>query len=493
MAIMPWFILGTAALLLSPQSLPVVSAAQGGGDAAAIPSRLPATRLVDGASSSSRAGRFPSREERVKLYMGNWYVPPCDDYADGRALYEPDRDDGGWPVYHIQEAVGLIDNSISDNPSNSNSNNNTVYYTMECAIEPDKAFVLDRATALDCAERQGGGDPRFADRVQFRSNMYMYCLDVAQSLLPALDHVVHWGDHPREDGDNNNAETAMPPVILQFGDLNHSHVYQLINLPHFKKYRIAATPQELERVTADSIGCYDRPRDPLKDDAALQPIVWKLATRRHYGLAHQVVVKDRPWEEKLDMAIFRGQLTGSRDGFDKELSDMENCWNLRRCRLVYSHANSTLVNARLTNTRGRLPDVLNGVNLTTSSVTVRHLLRYKGIVMLEGNDVASGLKWALLSDSVVLMPTPQHTSWAMEELLRPWVHYVPLNDDDAAADVEEKMQWILDHEEDARRIAAAATLWMQDLVFHPDAAEDDRWIQEEMVRRYRRHFARWRA
>ncbi len=41
--------------------------------------------------------------------------------------------------------------------------------------------------------------------------------------------------------------------------------------------------------------------------------------------------------------------------------------------------------------------------------------------MLEGNDVASGLKWALLSQSVVMMPPPQHTSWAMEELLQPWV------------------------------------------------------------------------
>jgi hypothetical protein len=31
-------------------------------------------------------------------------------------------------------------------------------------------------------------------------------------------------------------------------------------------------------------------------------------------------------------------------------------------------------------------------------------------------------------------------------------------------------------------------LWMQDLVYHPDAVEDDRWIQEEMIRRYQMHF-----
>jgi len=444
--------------------------------AVAIPSELPEIRALD----RPRAERFPTREERVQLYMSNWYLPPCEGYSEGRvSFYEllpaaaaagnPESDEEEWPAYHLQEAADIA---------------NHTSYTMETSIEPDTAFVLDRATLLDCAVRSGN-DPRLKDRVQFRSNMYMYCLDVAQTFLPALDHV-QW---EVERDNSETTTTVLPPAILQFGDLKHSHVYQLISLPHFKKFRIAASPEELERVTtitANKNECYDRPRDLLKEDSVLQPIIWKLATRRHYGLVPQVIVKDRPWDQKKDMAVFRGQLTGSRDGFDKHRSPVENCLNLRRCRLVYNHANSTLVNARLTDTRGRLPDVLNGVTLTTSSVTMRHLLRYKGIVMLEGNDVASGLKWALLSDSVVLMPLPKHTSWVMEELLQPWVHYVPLNEE--ATDVERKMQWILDHQDVARRIAAAATLWMQDLVFHPDAADDDRWIQEEMVRRYSRHF-----
>lgn len=50
------------------------------------------------------------------------------------------------------------------------------------------------------------------------------------------------------------------------------------------------------------------------------------------------------------------------------------------------------------------------------------------------------------------------------------------------------MQWVVDNDEAAQRIAERATLWMEDLVFHPDAEEDDRLIQEEIVRRYRAHF-----
>jgi hypothetical protein len=74
----------------------------------------------------------------------------------------------------------------------------------------------------------------------------------------------------------------------------------------------------------------------------------------------------------------------------------------------------------------------------------------------------------------------------MEERLEPWVHYVPIND--RATDVEEKMQWIIDHDEEAQRIAQRASVWMEDLVFHPDAARDDRLVKEEMLKRYRAHF-----
>jgi hypothetical protein len=313
----------------------------------------------------------------------------------------------------------------------------------------------------------------------------MYCEDVVRLLLPANDHIT-WENAQYDD--NSALSNDHPPIMMQFGDLPHSHDYRFVSFPHFKKFRQAATPEELSNVVNEDSTrrtCCDHIRRRLKPDAPFQPIVWKLASHRHYGLLDQVAIKDKSWDEKKNMAVFRGQLTGSL-GYDKKASPLSNCLKLSRCRLVYNHGNSTLVNALLTSTRGRLPDSINGVKLTTSSVTVRHLLRYKGIVMLEGNDVASGLKWALLSNSVVLMPIPKHTSWAMEELLIPWLHYVPLNDE--ATDVEGKMQWILDHESDAKRISYAATLWMQDLVFHPDAAEDDRWIQEEMLRRYQMHF-----
>jgi hypothetical protein len=280
-----------------------------------------------------------------------------------------------------------------------------------------------------------------------------------------------------------------------------------MNSPLIKKFRSATTPAELRRTTtagsvhtqtlpdADQVPSSPRPSclevrskmTTAHNLPSLEPVVWKLSSKRHYGLLDSVWKSDIPWGQKKDMAVFRGQLTGSVDGYDRTLTAEQNCLALRRCRLVLRHAGSDLVDALLTSTKGRVHDQVGGVPLTSKRASLDYLLQYKGIIMLEGNDVASGLKWALLSQSVVLMPVPRHTSWAMEELLEPWVHYVPLNAD--ATDVEHKMRWILENDDHARRIARRGSLWMQDLVFHPESHEDDRIVQEEMLRRYMAHFA----
>jgi Glycosyl transferase family 90 len=101
-------------------------------------------------------------------------------------------------------------------------------------------------------------------------------------------------------------------------------------------------------------------------------------------------------------------------------------------------------------------------------------------------DAGTGLKWALFSNSVVMMTPPKYTSWAMEELLEPWVHYIPLNED--LSDVAEKMKWVLDNDVSAQDISHRGALWIRDLVLHPDALKDDLEITEKIAKRYLAHF-----
>jgi len=458
-------------------------------DAIAEPSKQ---TLKNKQIASTRSERFPSVASRIKLYMSNWYVPTCKDDTDLDGFFRysyqhVNSDDSHWPTL---EVAGLKDHPTVNQTMRIMSN-------IESIIEPDMLFFVDTDTIVNCAnfsyDEEWGlkvRDP-LMDRIKFRHNMRMYCQDVEQLLLPAWNHV------RLEEGKTNarnEKENDPPPVLIQFGDNKQSHVFKDVQVPHIKKFRSAAlAPNDLEAVTSESKTCYPskgegirRPLNSAHGTVRFQPIVWKLATDRHYKKLNDVYRYDTQWSHKNNQAIFRGQLTGSRDGYDKNKSDDENCYNMKRCRLVYNHANSTLIHARLTSTRGRLPDVFNGVELLAPKVKIDTLLGYKGIIMIEGNDVASGLKWALLSQSVVLMPIPKHTSWCMEELLEPWVHYIPL--DDFATNVEERMQWVVDNDQEAQLISEQATLWMEDLVFHPDAAEDDRLIQEEILRRYKAHF-----
>jgi hypothetical protein len=357
---------------------------------------------------SARARRFPSVEERVKLYMSNWYSPPCPGYEDGMIRYEFITDGNSrWPKVNV---LGYL---------NHPSINSTSVMEIDSAVTPDQAFLISDETIQHCAlpdfDEKTETDRRqldLASRVKFRANMRMYCQDVKASFLTAWNHV-QW---EREDGES-------PPALFQFGDNKESHRFGAVNVPLVKKFRSSFTvPADLQLVTSQK--CYSTPRDMMTTVHSMdrfQPIVWKLATHRHYEKLYEVYQEDTPWEQKRNCAIFRGQLTGSRDGYVKQLSAEENCLRLKRCRLVYNHANSSLIDASLTSTRGRVPDVLNGVPLMTRKIEISDMMKCKGLIMIEGNDVASGLKWALLSQSVVLMSPPKHTSWAMEELLKPWV------------------------------------------------------------------------
>ena len=54
-----------------------------------------------------------------------------------------------------------------------------------------------------------------------------------------------------------------------------------------------------------------------------------------------------------------------------------------------------------------------GKYVRNTDTTMEDQLKYKYILMLEGNDVATGLKWQLISNSVVFMARPTCVSFAM--------------------------------------------------------------------------------
>ena len=177
--------------------------------------------------------------------------------------------------------------------------------------------------------------------------------------------------------------------------------------PLIKKFRTAFPGGMNQVLTLTNDTCVHGPR-PASDAY----IVWRLTSKRHFSRVSSIPALDIPWEQKQHMAVFRGKLTGTkRDGFRpsvKGMTDEEKCLWMHRCKLVYQNHNSTLVDARLT---PPLPprsvsETVGEVPVLGDKLSFEQLLQYKAIIMLEGNDVSSGFKWAMYSNSVVMTQIP---------------------------------------------------------------------------------------
>ena len=129
-------------------------------------------------------------------------------------------------------------------------------------------------------------------------------------------------------------------------------------------------------------------------------VLLKLDKNRHF-----VFIKDHlTLEEKEDRAIFRGHI-GTREN---------------RALFCRKFKGSSRIDAADT-----LPSQVEGYKQTEQSkpmLSFYEHLRFRYIMALEGNDVASNLKWIMSSHSAAVMPRPTCETWFMEGRLEPGVH-----------------------------------------------------------------------
>lgn len=90
----------------------------------------------------------------------------------------------------------------------------------------------------------------------------------------------------------------------------------------------------------------------------------------------------------------------------------------------------------------------------TPKMTIADQLQYKFILAIEGNDVASNLKWIMSSNSVAVMPQPTYETWFMEGKLIPNYHYIEIKSD--FSDLEDRLNYYIAHPQEAIEIAKHA-------------------------------------
>lgn len=162
---------------------------------------------------------------------------------------------------------------------------------------------------------------------------------------------------------------------------------------------------------------------PLGDND--NSVLLKLIKVRHF-----LFVNDKkPWRQKRDIAIFRGDLGDQKPN-----------------REVFMHRwfGHPMIDAAATNSLPGHPEWLK------PKLTIGEHLDYKFIMSLEGNDVASNLKWVMSSNSIAVMPRPTCETWFMEGTLIPNYHYIEVKPD--FSDLEERLRYYLAHPDEAEAI-----------------------------------------
>lgn len=85
-------------------------------------------------------------------------------------------------------------------------------------------------------------------------------------------------------------------------------------------------------------------------------------------------------------------------------------------------------------------------------LSIQDQLQHKFILSVEGNDVATNLKWIAQSNSLCFMTKPKYESWFMEGTLEAGKHYVEVKDD--YSDLLEKMDYYCENPDEAEAIIA---------------------------------------
>lgn len=93
----------------------------------------------------------------------------------------------------------------------------------------------------------------------------------------------------------------------------------------------------------------------------------------------------------------------------------------------------------------------------TTEMTLYDHLPYRYIMALEGNDVASNLKWVMSSNSIAISTPLTCETWFMEGKLIPNYHYIEIKED--FSDLIDKISYYESHPEEAKAIVEHAHEW----------------------------------
>jgi len=210
---------------------------------------------------------------------------------------------------------------------------------------------------------------------------------------------------------------------------------------------------------------------PLQRDALMETLI-------------KVPEFDVPFETKEGKLVWRGNLLTdvptAMANIGSELPLMQ-----QPIALLKKYASHPFVDAKFIMHTDQEQEKIFPDSFYSKPLTIDAILKHKYLLSLEGADSSMNLLWMMFSNSVVFLANATYATWVMEDLLEPYVHYIPVHSN--MSNVADQVRWAQSNPDRCREIAKRSTLYVFDMLFHPQAIRDEDEILRAIIHRYEQY------
>lgn len=155
------------------------------------------------------------------------------------------------------------------------------------------------------------------------------------------------------------------------------------------------------------------------------------------------------WNKKINKAVFRGSATGCgiTSNFNPRLKATE--LSLKYPNLI--DAGITSFNRKLKKRLNKPLEIIDLKFQKSNFMTLEQKAQYKYILNLDGHVSAFRLGHEFSLGSVLLIPKSKYYLW-FSHLLKPWIHYVPIEEN--LSNLIEQINWCISNDDECKKIAS---------------------------------------
>lgn len=170
-----------------------------------------------------------------------------------------------------------------------------------------------------------------------------------------------------------------------------------------------------------------------------------------------------PWENKINSLIWRGLKSDHNN--EVYLYPWETKVNIlmKPSKIIDPSISADTPRQYLVDLSTINPNLIDAKFM--GGVSKEEQIKYKMSIVMDGHTCTyPGFLWRLLSNSVTFKQETDNEQWFYDSV-KPWVHYIPVKPD--LSDLLKKVDWVKNHDQDAKKIADRSTKFVQNNLMMP--------------------------